>query len=86
LQHPLQLLLGQPATEASSRVLLGTGDELGRWVLVQASSTLEKQPHGDDYSTTVDVYSHMSRERSRVAAARIDGRLKRRETPLEAAQ
>jgi integrase len=39
-----------------------------------------------DYSTTVDVYSHLTRERSRVAAARIDGLLKRREAPLEAAQ
>ena len=39
-----------------------------------------------DYSTTVDVYSHLSRERSRVAAARIDGLLKRREAPLEVVQ
>jgi site-specific recombinase XerD len=31
-----------------------------------------------DYSTTVDVYSHLSAERSKVAAARIDALLKRR--------
>ena len=31
-----------------------------------------------DYATTVDVYSHLSAERSKVAAARIDGLLKRR--------
>lgn len=37
-----------------------------------------------DYSTTVDVYSHLSTERSRVAAARIDSLLKRREAPAEA--
>ena len=34
-------------------------------------------------STTVDVYSHLSTERSRVAAARIDGLLKRRQAPDE---
>jgi len=38
-----------------------------------------------DYSTTVDVYSHLSTERSRIAAARIDGLLKRRQAPDEAA-
>ncbi len=38
-----------------------------------------------DYSTTVDVYSHLSRERSRVATARIDDLLKRREAPADLA-
>jgi hypothetical protein len=38
-----------------------------------------------DYSTTVDVYSHLSTERSRVAAARIDSLLKRRWAPDEVA-
>ena len=34
-----------------------------------------------DSSTTVDVYSHLSTKRSRVAAARIDRLLKRRQVP-----
>jgi hypothetical protein len=38
-----------------------------------------------DYGTNVDVYTHLSTERSRVAAARIDGLLKRREVPDEVA-
>jgi site-specific recombinase XerD len=38
-----------------------------------------------DYPTTVDVYSHLSTERSRVAAARTDGLLKARHAPDEAA-
>ena len=38
-----------------------------------------------DYSTTVDVYSHLSTERSRVAAARIDSLLRRRQAPDDVA-
>ena len=43
-------------------------------------------PFDADYSTTVDVYSHLSTERSRVAAARIDSLLKRRQVAEEIAQ
>jgi site-specific recombinase XerD len=50
------------------------------------SAVISKMLGHADYSTTVDVYSHLSHERSRVAAARIDGLLRRREAPLEAAQ
>ena len=38
-----------------------------------------------DYATTVNVYSHLSTEPSRVAAARIDALLKRREIREETA-
>ena len=38
-----------------------------------------------DFSTTVDVHSHLSTERSRVAAASVDGLLKRREAPADLA-
>lgn len=58
-------------------LLLDAGEEI---------AVISKMLGHADYSTTVDVYSHLSRERSRVAAARIDGLLKRREAPLEAAQ
>jgi hypothetical protein len=39
-----------------------------------------------DYSTTVDVYSHLSTERSRAAAARVDSLLKSRRVADEVAQ
>ena len=39
-----------------------------------------------DYSTTVDGYWHLSRERSRVAAARIDKLLKPRQVSDEVAR
>jgi site-specific recombinase XerD len=38
-----------------------------------------------EFSTTLDVYSHPSTERSREAAARIDGSPKRREAPADLA-
>lgn len=38
-----------------------------------------------DYGTTVDVYSHLSAERSRAAAARMDGLLKARRAPDDTA-
>jgi site-specific recombinase XerD len=62
---------------AFATLLLSAGEEV---------AVISKMLGHADYSTTVDVYSHLSRERSRVAAARIDGLLKRREAPLEAAQ
>jgi site-specific recombinase XerD len=62
---------------AFATLLLDAGEEV---------AVISKMLGHADYSTTVDGYSHLSRERSRVAAARIDGLLKRRETPLEAAQ
>jgi integrase len=62
---------------AFATLLLDAGEEV---------AVISKMLGHADYSTTVDVYSHLSRERSRVAAARIDGLLKRREVPLEAAQ
>jgi Phage integrase family len=61
---------------AFATLLLDAGEEI---------AVISKMLGHADYSTTVDVYSHLSRERSRVAAARIDGLLKRREAPLEAA-
>lgn len=62
---------------AFATLLLDTGEEI---------AVISKMLGHADYSTTVEVYSHLSRERSRVAAARIDGLLKRREARLEAAQ
>jgi integrase len=53
--------------------LRGTGEH----VLAVISKMLG---HADD-STTVDVYSHLSTERSRVAASRIDAVLKARQIP-----
>jgi integrase len=47
---------------------LATGEEL---------AVISKMLGHADYSTTVDVYSHLSAERSKVAAARIDALLKR---------
>ena len=57
-------------------LLLDAGEEI---------AVISKMLGHADYGTTVDVYSHLSRERSWVAAARIDGLLKQRETPDEAA-
>lgn len=50
-------------------LLLDAGEEI---------AVISKMLGHADYSTTVDVYSHLSTERSRVAAARIDGLLKAR--------
>jgi integrase len=61
---------------AFATLLLDAGEEI---------AVISKMLGHADYSTTVDVYSHLSRERSRVAAARIDSLLKRREAPAEAA-
>jgi integrase len=52
----------------------------GRYIAV-----ISKMVGHADYSTTVDVYSHLSTARSRVAAARIDSLLKRRQAPDEVA-
>jgi integrase len=57
-------------------LLLDAGEEV---------AVISKMLGHADYSTTVDVYSHLSRERSRVAAARIDGLLKRRQFSEETA-
>ena len=53
---------------AFATLLLDAGEEV---------AVISKMLGHADYSTTVDVYSHLSTERSRVAAARIDGLLKR---------
>jgi hypothetical protein len=55
---------------AFATLLLDAGEEV---------AVISKMLGHADYSTTVDVYSHLSTARSRVAAARIDGLLKRRE-------
>lgn len=54
---------------AFATLLLEAGEEL---------AVISKMLGHADYSTTVDVYSHLSAERSKVAAARIDALLKRR--------
>ena len=61
---------------AFATLLLDAGEEI---------AVISKMLGHADYSTTVDVYSHLSRERSRVAAARIDGLLKRRQLHEEIA-
>lgn len=61
---------------AFATLLLDAGEEI---------AVISKMLGHADYSTTVDVYSHLSTERSRVAAARIDGLLKRREISEETA-
>jgi integrase len=62
---------------ASATMLLDAGEEI---------AVISKKMLGHaDYSTTVDVYSHLSTERSRVAAGRIDGLLKPREISEETA-
>ena len=61
---------------AFATLLLDAGEEI---------AVISKMLGHADYSTTVDVYSHLSTERSRVAAARIDGLLKRREISPETA-
>jgi integrase len=61
---------------AFATLLLGAGEEI---------AVISKMLGHADYSTTVDVYSHLSTERSRVAAARIDTLLKRREIAEEIA-
>jgi len=61
---------------AFATLLLDAGEEI---------AVISKMLGHADYSTTVDVYSHLSTERSRVAAARIDGLLKRRQAPDELA-
>jgi site-specific recombinase XerD len=61
---------------AFATLLLGAGEEI---------AVISKMLGHADHSTTVDVYSHLSTERSRAAAARIDGLVKRRQTPDEAA-
>ena len=58
-------------------LLLDAGEEI---------AVISKMLGHADYSTTVDVYSHLSTERSRVAAARIDGLLKARHVVEEVAQ
>lgn len=61
---------------AFATLLLDAGEEV---------AVISKMLGHADYSTTVDVYSHLSTERSRVAAARIDSLLKRRPAPEEMA-
>ena len=61
---------------ASATMLLDAGEEI---------AVISKMLGHADYSTTVDVYSHLSTERSRVAAGRIDGSLKPREISEETA-
>jgi site-specific recombinase XerD len=61
---------------AFATLLLDAGEEI---------AVISKMLGHADYATTVDVSSHLSRERSRVAAARIDGLLKRREAPDDVA-
>jgi integrase len=61
---------------AFATLLLGAGEEI---------AVISKMLGHADYATTVDVYSHLSTERSRVAAARIDSLLKRRQAPDELA-
>ena len=61
---------------AFATLLLDAGEEV---------AVISKMLGHADYSTTVDVYSHLSADRSRVAAARIDGLLKRREVLEEVA-
>jgi site-specific recombinase XerD len=56
--------------------LLDAGEEI---------AVISKMLGHADHSTTVDVYSHLSTERSRVAAARIDSLLNRRWAPDEVA-
>ena len=61
---------------AFATLLLDAGEEI---------AVISKMLGHTDYSTTVDVYSHLSTERSRVAAARIDGLLKHRQLREETA-
>ena len=61
---------------AFATLLLDAGEEI---------AVISKMLGHADYSTTVDVYSHLSTERSRVAAARIDSLLKRRQVVEEIA-
>ena len=61
---------------AFATLLLDAGEEI---------AVISKMLGHADYSTTVDVYSHLSTERSRVAAARIDGLLKHRQLREETA-
>jgi site-specific recombinase XerD len=56
---------------AFATLLLEAGEEV---------AVISKMLGHADYSTTVDVYSHLSTERSRVAAARIEALLKHRQT------
>jgi integrase len=62
---------------AFATLLLDAGEEV---------AVISKMLGHADFSTTVDVYSDVSTERSRVAAARIDGLLKRRQVAEEIAQ
>ena len=62
---------------AFATLLLDAGEEV---------AVISKMLGHADYATTVDVYSHLSRERSRVAAARIDGLLKPRQVAEEIAR
>ena len=61
---------------AFATLLLDAGEEI---------AVISKMLGHADHSTTVDVYSHLSTERSRVAAARIDGLLKHRQLREETA-
>ena len=61
---------------AFTTILLDAGEEIA-----VASKVLGPA----DYSTTVDVYSHLSTERSPVGAARIDSLLKGREVAEQTA-
>jgi site-specific recombinase XerD len=54
---------------AFATLLLEAGEEL---------AVISKMLGHADYSTTVDVYSHLSTDRSKVAASRIDAILKQR--------
>ena len=61
---------------AFAALLLDAGEEI---------AVISKMLGHADYATTVDVYSHLSAERSRIAAGRMDGLLKRGQAPDEVA-
>ena len=61
---------------AFATLLLDAGEDI---------AVISKMLGHADYATTVDVYSHLSMQRSRVAARRIDGLLTARSAPEEAA-
>ncbi len=62
---------------AFATLLLEAGEEV---------AVISKMLGHADYSTTVNIYSHLSTERSRIAAARIDGLLKGRQAPEDLAR
>jgi integrase len=73
-----------PVSGVSVSTTCGTHSPRSCSTLVREVAVISKMLGHADYST-VDVYSHLSRERSRVAAARIDGLLKRRHVAEEIA-